>query len=262
MNTVHPRRDDHAHEHALHRKRQTHVRVVEQDRGEEDRLPQPQRPRIDSDDDHLHGSNRNREQQLAEVKAQRGRGLEVAIGVMDDALPNKRGLWCAAATEWRDGCHRSSCAGALAEMLVAPTLSRRSAMHPPTQQTTNIPTRRILAGSGVLLFVGMFFALPLFAALTLCTMPCCDHDNGTNGPVVSADMTPCATECAIRTDEATATQAPSIAPGKPAAKRAVVVSVVVAAMDTPPVTAPGDRGVVAGSRADAPVHVLNSVFRI
>src|SRR2546423_4043955 len=83
MNAVHARRDDEPHEHALHVERQAHVRVMKEDRAEEDRLPQPQRMRIDADDDHLHGANGNRKQQLTEMEPQRRRRIEIAIDVMD-----------------------------------------------------------------------------------------------------------------------------------------------------------------------------------
>ena len=135
-------------------------------------------------------------------------------------------------------------------------------MRPPLNKTTNIPARRTLAVSAIVLFVGVFFALPLYAALMICTMPCCDHDTGTAGPVVSAGMTACATECVIRTDDATATSAPAIAPEKRANERAAVTTTPIAMVDSPTVTDAGDREAIDGSRAGAPVHLLNSVFRI
>src|SRR5713226_3569719 len=57
---------------------------MEQDRREEDRLPQPQRLRIDADEDHLRSAYRDRQRQLSEVKAQRRRGVEVAIDVVHE----------------------------------------------------------------------------------------------------------------------------------------------------------------------------------
>jgi len=129
-------------------------------------------------------------------------------------------------------------------------------------QTAKIPARRTVAVSAIVLFVGVFFALPLSAALMLCTMPCCDHDTGTAGPVLSAGMTECATECVIRTDDATATSAPTIAPEKRAGERAAVMTIAIAMVDSPTVIAPGDRAPIDGSRSGAPLHLLNSVFRI
>jgi GGDEF domain-containing protein len=84
MNPVHARRHDQPHEETLDAKRKPRVAVMEQDRREEDRLTQPERLRIDADDDHLRRADRNRKRQLAEVKAQSRRGVEIAIDVMDE----------------------------------------------------------------------------------------------------------------------------------------------------------------------------------
>jgi hypothetical protein len=108
-------------------------------------------------------------------------------------------------------------------------------------------------------FLGIFFALPLYAALTICTMPCCKHD-GANEAAVSAAPTPCATDCAVRADDATAAPAPTIAPEK----RAPLVTNVAVGVEQSAlvVTAnhrpPHDRRRV----VDTPLTVLHSVFRI
>ncbi len=133
-------------------------------------------------------------------------------------------------------------------------------MRLPTQAKTP-GTRRILAGFGVLVIFGVLFVLPLCAALALCTMPCCHHENGATGAVVSAGMAACATECGIRSGDATPTTVAAVAPGTAkTSPPAVAVFHLPAAPATPVAVErdaePSHRG------ADASLHVLNSVFRI
>jgi hypothetical protein len=91
MDAVHARRDDDAHEDALHRHRQAHVCVMKKDRYEEDGLPEPQGLRIDADEEHLRGAHRNRQCQLAEIETQSRRRIQIAIDVMDEMkAPEKR----------------------------------------------------------------------------------------------------------------------------------------------------------------------------
>ena len=124
-------------------------------------------------------------------------------------------------------------------------------------------TRRILAGFGVLAVFGVLFVLPLCAALALCTMPCCHHENGATGAVVSADMAACATECGIGSENRTPTTVAAVAPenGIPRSSPLVVAFVHLPAAPAAAVALerdaePSHRG------ADAPLHVLNSLFRI
>ncbi len=71
--------------------RQPHVGVVEEDRSEEDRLPQPKGLGIDADENHLGRAYRDRQRQLAEMKTQRSQGVEVAVDVMNEMeSPEKR----------------------------------------------------------------------------------------------------------------------------------------------------------------------------
>ncbi len=57
-------------------------------------------------------------------------------------------------------------------------------------------TRRLLGGLGVLLFFAAFFALPLYAAATICTMACCHHAPSVS--MTTAEANGCSTECSIR----------------------------------------------------------------
>ena len=122
--------------------------------------------------------------------------------------------------------------------------------------------RRLLAGAGAVVFLAVFFAMPLYAAVTLCKMPCCHHDSATS-PAMSADMPACATDCFVRSDEATAaaTKARFVAPEN---RSVVVISTASFAMigdATAPLRTPMDAG-PAHAGGSAPLNLLNSVFRI
>jgi hypothetical protein len=128
-------------------------------------------------------------------------------------------------------------------------------------QTKTPGTRRILAGFGVLAIFGGLFVLPLYAALTLCTMPCCHHENGPAGAVVSADMAACETECGFRADDATPTTVAAVAPGIPKTSPPAIAVAYFPAAPAPPVVFERDAEPLHRG-ADAPLHLLNSVFRV
>lgn len=109
--------------------------------------------------------------------------------------------------------------------------------------------RRTFAGAGAVLFLGMFFALPLYVALTLCAMPCCQEED-----VASAA---CATACSIRASEATAAAMPTVVPEK----RVETALTATVAMIDPPVVLAAPEPVPIAHR-DAPLNILFSVFRI
>jgi hypothetical protein len=125
--------------------------------------------------------------------------------------------------------------------------------------------RKLLGGIGLLVFLGAFFVMPLCAALAICSMPCCEHGDQNGGAALaSADMMACETECAIRSDDATTAPAPTVAPDKSSDGKAVAMVVL------DPAPAPAAVPASATSRhsegflhhSDAPLHVLNSIFRI
>lgn len=124
---------------------------------------------------------------------------------------------------------------------------------------------RLLGGVVLAAFLGAFFVVPLWAAVTLCTMPCC-HDRGANpsSPVVMAPMTACATECSIAaTDDVTPTA--SVVVPTPAQQHGVVLavtSVLVADVSVPASVVASSSALPMMHGVDAPIHVLNSTFRI
>ena len=123
--------------------------------------------------------------------------------------------------------------------------------------------RRILAGFCVLAVVGVLFVLPLCAALALCTMPCCHHENDATVAVVSAGMAACATECGIRAEDATPATVAAAAPENATPRTSPLAVVVVHLPAAPAAPVSFERGAEPPHRgADASLHVLNSVFRI
>ena len=115
-------------------------------------------------------------------------------------------------------------------------------------------TRRFSAGAAALFFFAMFFALPLYAAATMCTMPCC---HGSAHPTLKANFPACPpSQCSIKADDATV-QAVSryVAPSLVAVSHAPVTTTAVSftpADDMTPSPPPGTHD----------VQLLNSTFRI
>ncbi len=125
--------------------------------------------------------------------------------------------------------------------------------------------RKLLGGIGLLVFLGAFFVMPLCAALTICSMPCCEHGDQNGGPsLASADMMACETECAIRSEDAAPSAAPTVAPDKSSAREALAVAVLASVPAQPAVPAPAPSRDSEGflHPSDASLHVLNSIFRI
>lgn len=121
----------------------------------------------------------------------------------------------------------------------------------------------MLAGLGVLVVFGVLFVLPLCAALALCTMPCCHHENGANGSVASAAMPGCETECGLRSADATPPAVAAVAPGNGIAKSSPLAVEVVHLPAAPAARTALQRDAHPSPRGtDASLHVLNSVFRI
>jgi hypothetical protein len=132
-----------------------------------------------------------------------------------------------------------------------------------TQQTTTPANRRLFAGLGALVVFGVLFFLPLWVALTLCTMPCCQHENGATGAVVSADMAACATECGIRSADATPASVVTLAAPNGMLRSSLVAIAVAHLPAAPAAPVACDRVEESSPRgADTSLHVLNSVFRI
>ena len=124
--------------------------------------------------------------------------------------------------------------------------------------------RKLLGGIGLLVFLGAFFVMPLCAALAICSMPCCEHDNQNGGPsLASSDMMACEAECAIRSDDA-ATVAPAAIALDKSDRQVSTVAVMAELPAQPAVLASSGSQHSEGflHHSDAPLHVLNSIFRI
>ena len=124
--------------------------------------------------------------------------------------------------------------------------------------------RKLLGGIGLLVFLGAFFVMPLCAALAICSMPCCEHGDQNGGPsLASADMMACETECAVRSDDA-ATVAPAAIALDKSDRQVSTVAVMAELPARPAVLASSVSQHSEGflHHSDAPLHVLNSVFRI
>ena len=125
-------------------------------------------------------------------------------------------------------------------------------------------SRKLVGGIGLLLFVGAMFVIPLCAALAICSMPCCEH-GGQNGgvSVASVDMIACETACTIRSKDAVPALSP-LALDKASDRHAPVLIVITDTAARPAALTSAASNHSAGFRhhSDAPLHVLNAVFRI
>lgn len=116
-------------------------------------------------------------------------------------------------------------------------------------------TRRIPAGAAALIFFAMFFALPLYAAVTMCTMPCCHHASGVT---LKSNLLACpGSECVITADDATVKAVSRyVAPTLVAVAQAPAATTAVSAQpverDIAPSPPPGAHD----------LQLLNTVFRI
>lgn len=116
---------------------------------------------------------------------------------------------------------------------------------------------RVVGAAGLLLFVSAFFAAPLANAWMLCAMSCCHHNVA---KIAATEGMPCGTtECTISAPDVTIPAASSVSQSSPSAAIInidvrVVDAVATAHVELQPDTSPHG--------ASAPIHVLNSVFRI
>ena len=136
-------------------------------------------------------------------------------------------------------------------------------MHTPIIRCTAFPgSARLLGGIALFAFLGVFFVMPLWAAFSICTMPCCHHD-APAAMLMSSDAMACGSnECSVRADDVRPT---TVASAVPETRASLTVPTVEAAevITTPVVAARSASFALCPQRgADAPVHVLNSTFRI
>ena len=135
-------------------------------------------------------------------------------------------------------------------------------MHAATNSyTAATRSGRLLGGIALFAFVGVFVVMPLWAALSICTMPCCHHD-APAATLMSSDSMACSNECSVRADDVRLTTVTSVVPETrisltvPTVEAAEVITTPVVAAWSTSFTLWPQRG------ADTPVHVLNSTFRI
>jgi hypothetical protein len=119
-------------------------------------------------------------------------------------------------------------------------------------------TGRLFGGAGlVLLLVGVVI-VPLWSALSLCSMPCCHHASSNLASATSQD--PC---CTINPgdagNDAVAVSAAAI-PQRTFDAAEPAAAFTVASALNPPVTA--DLATHVPHPLDRPLHILNSVFLI
>ena len=134
-------------------------------------------------------------------------------------------------------------------------------MHSAQDHRTQTSTRRGTAAVVAFVFVAIFFALPLYAAMTLCTMPCCEQDGSAEIALTSA-MPDCAQTCVINAADVSLPRAATFAPEQRTSETIAVPPIAVAAMPSAPPVASESLSADHPRPADAPLHVLNSVFRI
>jgi len=135
---------------------------------------------------------------------------------------------------------------------------------PAAQNRSFTGIRRVVGIAGLLAFVGAFFVMPLYAAIMICGMPCCHHDQGRGADaLVSSQVAGCEAECLLREASATSTITPSIVSPKLADDQFSIAAdqIVEVVASTAPTPVEHDRSPSAEG-AHAPLHVLNSVFRI
>ena len=152
---------------------------------------------------------------------------------------------CAHGTGW-ECAGRADCAW-LPVMLPFTTVSRRRSL-----------AGRLHGSAGLLLFLVAVVIVPLWPALSFCSMPCCHHSSSSMASATSQD--PC---CAISRGDTAAeavaaspadTPQRSLATAEPAAALTVAF-----APDKPAAAALATH---VPRPPDSPIHILNSVFLI
>ena len=89
VDAMHARGDDESDEESLESQWQSRVRVVKQDRDDQERMIDPDRDRRRSDDDHLQDPPSDREGVLSKVEPKRRGGVHVAVDVVHEMEPPK-----------------------------------------------------------------------------------------------------------------------------------------------------------------------------
>jgi len=116
--------------------------------------------------------------------------------------------------------------------------------------------RRISAGAAALIFFAIFFALPLYAAATMCSMPCCHHS--TPGAKLKSDLPACpSSECLTAADETTVKAVSRyVAPSLTAVAHVPVSTSLMASVDST------HRAEASPPPGTLDLQLLHSIFRI
>ena len=177
----------------------------------------------------------------------------------NSSCPGTAGSWC-------DDNHTLLCSTLLDGMIRRTILSRKVMIRTSRSVQQRFSSgRKLLGGVGLLVFLGAFFVMPLCAALAICSMPCCEHgDQNGSAELASADMMACETACAIRSEDAAPAVSPTVTPDKSSDREALAPAVMAAVPPQPAVAASAPSRHSEGflHHSDAPLHVLNSIFRI
>lgn len=123
---------------------------------------------------------------------------------------------------------------------------------------------RICSGVIALVFVVAAVALPLFAEMMNCSMPCCHPETSPVSSYSVATINPCQTDCEISSARA-ATQQTVTTSATPEAASAGIGDVLVASASwSKPVCERFVQSMASRSPRgiEAPLHLLNSTFRI
>jgi hypothetical protein len=122
------------------------------------------------------------------------------------------------------------------------------------------PSKRLFAALATISLFSVFFVLPLCTALMLCSMPCC-HPDVAGSSVFAVNRSACASECAVRADDRKPAEVNATAAEKGLDRSAPVVIAFVQPTRAAAAMIQHEAN-DAHRAADAPLHVLNSVFRI
>jgi len=87
---VNARRDHNEAEQSIKARWQAQIRVMEQDEHQDESLPQDERTRRNAQRDDLNHAEWNRQKKLPGMEAQRGRRIEIEVGVMSGVKPPKQ----------------------------------------------------------------------------------------------------------------------------------------------------------------------------
>lgn len=123
-------------------------------------------------------------------------------------------------------------------------------------RTTRAP--RFRASLGLALFLAIIVVAPVWAAMSLCAMPCCHHASPVS-PILKAEM-PCTTNCTVTRNEEVKESDATQLPASPDA--ALTTAPATDEVFAAPVQPPVRSAFTAAPSPDRALHLVNSVFLI